>query len=132
MSNIHGPKASKRRLLMSVTTSILLYGAEVWADALRKDKYSRKMTGVQYQSALRVSSSYRTVSKPAIMVIAGIITIALLACENKYIFERKIEVGKAATKEKARSRNTEHWKTRWTNETRERWISQLTNSIAPW
>ena len=34
MANTSGPKPSKRRLLMSVTHSILLYGAEIWAHVL--------------------------------------------------------------------------------------------------
>ena len=31
MANMNGPKTSKRKLLMSVTHFILLYGAEIWA-----------------------------------------------------------------------------------------------------
>ena len=34
MANIGGPSASKRCLLMTVTHSVLLYGAEIWGDAL--------------------------------------------------------------------------------------------------
>ncbi|KAF6210112.1 hypothetical protein GE061_015868 [Apolygus lucorum] len=34
MRNINGPRPCKRRLMMTVVESILLYGAEVWADAL--------------------------------------------------------------------------------------------------
>ena len=34
MSNLNGPKSSKRKLIMSVTHSILLYGAEIWGEAL--------------------------------------------------------------------------------------------------
>ena len=32
MGNTKGPRPSVRRLLMTVTHSILLYGAEIWAD----------------------------------------------------------------------------------------------------
>ncbi|XP_033229770.1 uncharacterized protein LOC117181319 [Belonocnema kinseyi] len=71
MANVGGPKPSKRRLLMSVTTSILLYGTEIWADALRIDKYRRRMAGVQRLGVQRVACSYRTVSEPAVLVIAG-------------------------------------------------------------
>ena len=39
MSNISGAKQSKRRLLMSVVHSNLLYGAEVWAIALKFEFY---------------------------------------------------------------------------------------------
>lgn len=36
MVNVTGPKFSKRRLLMTAVQSVLLYGAEVWADFLSK------------------------------------------------------------------------------------------------
>ena len=32
MRNVGGPRASKRRLLMSVTNSMLLHEAEIWGD----------------------------------------------------------------------------------------------------
>ncbi|XP_033212109.1 uncharacterized protein LOC117169713 [Belonocnema kinseyi] len=67
MANVGGPKPSKRCLLMSVTTSILLYGAKIWADALRIDKYRRRMAGVQRLGAQRIACSYRTVSEPAVL-----------------------------------------------------------------
>jgi len=34
MPNIGGPKESRRKLLLSVTTSILLYGAPSWAETM--------------------------------------------------------------------------------------------------
>ena len=43
MPNTNGPKASNGRILISVTHSIMLYGAEVWAEALNAEKYRRKM-----------------------------------------------------------------------------------------
>ena len=60
MANTSGPKASKRRLLMSVTTSILLYGSEVWADAMTKECHRNTIASVQRRGALRVTSAYRT------------------------------------------------------------------------
>ena len=36
MANMNGPKASKRKLLMSVIHFILLYGAEIWAGRWRR------------------------------------------------------------------------------------------------
>ena len=47
MRNTCGPKTGKRRLLMPVTHSILLYGAEVRADCIRKVTYASKLTSVQ-------------------------------------------------------------------------------------
>ncbi|XP_033214059.1 uncharacterized protein LOC117171115 [Belonocnema kinseyi] len=36
MPNIAGPRSCKRKILMNVTHSIMLYGAEVWAGALKE------------------------------------------------------------------------------------------------
>ena len=91
MPNISGPKSSKRRILMSVTHSILLYGAEIWADALNVAKYRRRIASVQRRCALRVVCAYRTVSEAAVLVIAGVIPIDLMAKERKAIYERKIK-----------------------------------------
>ena len=63
---------------MSVMTSILLYGAEIWAKALEIEKYRKRMAAVQRRGALRVSCAYRTVSEAAVLVIAGTPPIDLL------------------------------------------------------
>ena len=102
MANINGPRPGKRRLLMSVTESILLYGSEIWADALKKKTYRERLIGVQYRGALRIACSYRTVSVPAALVIAGVIPIDLLALERKSIYLRMRKVGKPSAKTEAR------------------------------
>ena len=76
---------------MRAAEAILLYGAEVCADAFRFKKYRLRMDGAQRRSARRISSAYRTVSGPADQVIAGIVPIHLLAQERKRIYERKAE-----------------------------------------
>lgn len=58
MANVRGPTASKHRLLVTVTHSILVYGSAFWAYALRE--------------ALRTTSSFSTISEPAIRVIAEV------------------------------------------------------------
>ena len=70
MANISGPKPSKRRLLISVTHLILLYGEEIWADALKLEKYRRSMSAVQWSGALRVACSYRMVSESLVLVLS--------------------------------------------------------------
>ena len=89
MANIGGPTSSRRRLLMSSTQSVLLYGAEVWAGALNKEVYRKHLAQVQRRGALRVASAYRIVSEPTVMVFAGVIPIALLAKERQAIYKRK-------------------------------------------
>ena len=125
MANVNGPKSGKRRLLMSVAKSILLYGNEVWADALKKKSYRKRMAGVQYRGALRIACSYRTVSEAAALVIAGVIPVDSLALERKRIFEKTLENAKAKAKADARESSRMLWQRRWDNDTRGRWTARI-------
>ena len=78
MVNVGGLKPSRRRLLISVVHSILLYGAEVWAENLVVYIHRKKPGAVQRRCALRVACSYRTVSDEAVLVIAGVMPIRLM------------------------------------------------------
>ncbi|XP_035736364.1 uncharacterized protein LOC118447924 [Vespa mandarinia] len=71
MANVNGPRPCMRRLLMRAAEAVMLYGAEVWAEALRKQKYSKRIAAVQRRGALRIACSYRTVSEPAVLVLPG-------------------------------------------------------------
>lgn len=132
MANVGGPIASKRKLLMAITHSILLYGCEIWADALKQEKYRKQMSAVQRRGALRVVSSYRTVSEPAVLVVAGVMPIDLLAAEKKHIYERKEEVGKETATVEAKALTMQLWQERWSSETRGRWTARLIGNIAEW
>ncbi|XP_033212123.1 uncharacterized protein LOC117169727 [Belonocnema kinseyi] len=107
MANVNGPRPCKRRLLMSVAQSIMLYGAEIWVDALKKKTYRRRLAAVQQKGALRIAFSYRALSEPAIIVIAGVLPIDLMAQEKKLVFERTPEVGKHIAKAEARALSLE-------------------------
>ncbi|XP_026466018.1 uncharacterized protein LOC113369546 [Ctenocephalides felis] len=82
MANCMGPRTRKRRVLLEVVHSVLLYGAEIWADILKQKTYRRKISAVQRRGALRVTCAYRTVSEAAVLVIAGATPIDLLAFER--------------------------------------------------
>ena len=55
MANTDGPSASKWKLLMSVTSSIMLYGCELWADKLGVCT-KKKLQRVQRKAALRIAA----------------------------------------------------------------------------
>lgn len=67
-ANVGGPTFSRKRLLISATQSILICGAEVYADAFGKE-YNRGLVQVQRYRALLVVSAYRTVSESAVNAI---------------------------------------------------------------
>ncbi|XP_035737496.1 uncharacterized protein LOC118448398 [Vespa mandarinia] len=41
MGNVNGPRPCRKRLLLRAAEAVMLYGAEVWAEALRKQKYRK-------------------------------------------------------------------------------------------
>ncbi|XP_060665478.1 uncharacterized protein LOC132797741 [Drosophila nasuta] len=72
MPNTRGPKQCRRALISSVTRSIALYAAPIWADAVIKSSYIGGLASTFRLSAIRVISGFRTVSDEAAHVIAGI------------------------------------------------------------
>lgn len=89
MPNVGGPRQNKRRLLTSVVTSILTYAIPIWGDALRIKECHKIVSAIYRLSALRVSSAFRTVSKDAINVIAGMMPIQMLAKERKTLYDQR-------------------------------------------
>ena len=131
MPNIAGARSSKRKALMSVTNSILLYGAEVWAEAFAIEKYRKRMATVQRKAALRITCAYRTVSEPATLVIAGVIPIDLMALERKSIYDQK-EAGDAEDNHtQERQRSLLKWEQRWRETGTGRWTARLIEKVGP-
>lgn len=81
MQNIDGPRPSKRRMLLSVAQSTMLYGAEIFVGALKKEYIKKPMLDVQAERTMRITCFYKTVSFEAALVVAGVIPINLLAGE---------------------------------------------------
>lgn len=79
MRNIRGPRNSKRKLLATVVSSVALYAVPAWHGALAFHKACEALERVRRQSALRVISAYRTVSREAAFVIAGFLPMKQLA-----------------------------------------------------
>ncbi len=133
MSNIGGPRQEKRKLLMSTTLNVLLYGAELWADTLTKSNRRKSLEKVYRTAALRVASAYRTVSGEAVYVISGNTPIDLLAFERKKMWTLKKQgTDAAATKEEIKSDTLEQWQARWEQGRHGRWTARLIRNIKEW
>lgn len=117
---------------MSAVQSVLLYGAEIWGHALAKESYRIRLGRVQRLAALRVASAYRTVSEPAVLVIAGVIPIALLARERQAIYRRKAEGNPDTVQAEERTRTLRCWQEDWELEQRGMWTRQLIGEVTPW
>lgn len=125
MPNIDGPKASKRRILISVVHSKILYAAPIWFEAADNQKLCGKLLGLQRVVAIRVCSAYRSISTAAVGVIAAIAPIDLMALERKERFE-------GATKSDANRTLLERWQVRWDHADTGRWTYRLIPSIHLW
>lgn len=134
MANIGGPTQSKRKLIMTTTQSILLYGCEIWADALQVEYRRKKLAAIQRTAALRVASAYRTVSEPAVLVISGSIPIDLLAGERKALWLERKQTGRISGQiaKAARARTVQKWQDRWIRESRGRWTAKLITDLNGW
>lgn len=134
MANVGGPISSKRKLIMATTQSILLYGCEIWADALKAEYRRNMLAKVQRTAALRVASAYRTVSGPAVMVISGTIPIDLLVEERNALWQERRQAGRVSgeTAKAARMRTMQKWQDRWNNEPRGRWTARLVTDLDKW
>ncbi|XP_046829264.1 uncharacterized protein LOC124428804 [Vespa crabro] len=120
MANVNGPRPYIRGLLMRAAEAVMLYGVEVWAEALQHEKYRKRMATVQRRVALRIACSYRTVSEPAVLVLARVIPIDLLSQERQFVHQQKSVLGKEEASRIARSSIIEAWQSRWEQEPRGR------------
>ncbi|XP_046836720.1 uncharacterized protein LOC124432140 [Vespa crabro] len=117
---------------MCSVEAVILYGAEVWAEALRKENYSKRIAAVQRRGSLRIACFYRTVTKPAVLVVAGIILIDLLAQERQFVHQQRYALGKEEISWLARSTSIETWQSRCDREPRGRWTARLVNRLDTW
>ena len=62
MSNIGGPRYTKRKLLASYSSSLMLYGVPIWGKAANVPRYVAKIRSSYRISALKAACGYRTVS----------------------------------------------------------------------
>lgn len=133
MTNTVGPRTKERRVLLEVAHSVLLYGAEIWADILKQKTYRRKIAAVQRRGALRVTCAYRTVSEAAALVIAGAPPIDLLAHERAKLYDLKTSGHHTKEKKaKLKAETLEKWQERWTTCDRGRWTARLIPNIKVW
>lgn len=92
MPNVGGPSWAKRKLLMSVATSRMLYAAPVWARGPSTSARTQHVMGrVNRFAALRLIRAYKTVSGEAAAFLTGATLLDLLAAERVRIWECRRE-----------------------------------------
>lgn len=134
MPNIGGPRSSRRQLLASIVKSMFLYGAPIWVESLKTKQNMKICNSIQRLSAIRVISSYRTISEVAALVIAGMLPFDLVAEESKLLYEAKRrnptipEELRTSTREQSMLR----WQARWSGAEWGRWTYRLIPDVKRW
>lgn len=135
MPNIGGPRESRRRLLVSVVHSVLLYGAPVWAHTLEYVKTNiEELARVQRRAAIRTICAYCTVSRVAANVLASIPPIDMLALDRCAMFARRKEqeMGQRTEAQLAPEVTLRKWQERFRNAETGRWTATLIQDVEAW
>lgn len=134
MPNIGGPRQSKRKIVSTVVSSLILYAAPVWSEALKVKSTARKVLSVYRMCALRICSSYRTTSEEAAYVISGMIPLDILADEATRLYERKRsgEQNTMGIRKLEREQSLRLWQSRWERSLKGRWTFKLIPNIDVW
>lgn len=137
MPNYRGPKNGKRRLLMSVVQSKLLYGVSVWAEkGLKTAKNRAAMDRPLRMAALRIIRGYRTVSDVAALMLARIPPSALLIKEHLAVRARKSAVGDitslAQIKSEEKLKTVQRWQEIWNTSTKGAWTRKILPDLRRW
>lgn len=92
MPNTGGPSLTKRKMLMTVAASRLLYAAPVWASGpTMTGRMSGVLARINRLASLRVIRAYRTVSSDAAAFLASSIPLDLLARERVQLWAAKFK-----------------------------------------
>lgn len=129
MSNSSAISSSKRKLLASVAVSILRYGAAAWSSAMAVKRNVKRLESTHRLMCLRVASAYRTVSKDAICVLAGMMPIALVVAEDVECFELR---GTRGARRTTKTSSMLKWQREWDTSNKGRWTHRLIPSVSKW
>jgi len=133
MPNIGGPSSGRRRLLMSVAHSKLLYAAPIWASRVASRESGRSaLSQTQRGAAIKVARCYRTVSDMAALVLARIPPAHLISLERARIEERKRNGSLADTKRHERATTILEWQRLWDRTPKGRWTRKLIPDLERW
>lgn len=132
LPNTGGATQKRRMLLSSVISSIMLYGAPIWAEKANTKTYKKRMGSVYRSSALRVICGFRTISDDAACVVAGMAPVDICANERKEMFDGRHSLHYGEVRESVRKKSLQVWQRRWNASTKGRWTFRLIPCIDAW
>lgn len=126
MPNLGGPRQQRRMLLASVSSSILMYAAPIWAASASVPAYIRAPASVHRLASLRVCCAYVTVSDEAANLLAG-------RCPLDIAAKAAAETKRSPTNRKETlQRCINEWQQRWDATTKARWTKKLIPTVREW
>lgn len=139
MPNIGGPSELRRRLLVAVVHSVLLYGAPTWAHTLEVvPANARAINRAQRSVLLRSICGYRTVSEVATNILASTPPADLLAMERgaAYICRRQPLTTEDSVNTRIlgglRDRTLTIWKRRLESASKGLWTRTMVQDVRRW
>ncbi|XP_061496481.1 uncharacterized protein LOC133390984 [Anopheles gambiae] len=112
LRNHSGPRASKAKLLASVSESVMRYTAPVWSNELRKREPGRLLERVQRK--MRVARAFRTVRYETATLLAGLTPICLLVDDDARVHQRLSAANRTDTRANIRKQATiQEWQQQW-------------------
>lgn len=112
MPNIEDPSENRRKLIMSISNSRLLYGAPVPKYTTNRNTLLRS----QITTVIRITRCYRTVSREAAQALAGMPPANLLTIEHSRIRKRCTNtpnILKLKIRDEERARTITIWSSLW-------------------
>lgn len=124
LPNLRGAKQKTRRVLSTVVTSRLLYGAPIWAEKMSAEAMAT-MESAYRRTMLRVACCYSTTSYDAAAVVSSMPPLKLLAEERRSIFL-------GTSKEVARGHLLTEWQQKWSTSGKGRWTNRIIGDVSIW
>ncbi|KAF0710638.1 Reverse transcriptase domain-containing protein, partial [Aphis craccivora] len=124
LPNLRGAKQKTRRVLTTVVTSRLLYGAPIWSQYITAEAMHTMMVAYR-RVMLRVACCFRTTSYEATAIVSSMPPLDLLAIERRRIFE-------GMDRGAAREQLLVSWQEQWNTARNGRWTHRLIRDVAAW
>uniref|UniRef100_A0A2S2NYY3 Reverse transcriptase domain-containing protein n=1 Tax=Schizaphis graminum TaxID=13262 RepID=A0A2S2NYY3_SCHGA len=124
LPNLRGVKQKTRRVLATVVTSRLLYGAPIWSQYITAGAMRTMMVAYR-RIMLRVACCFHTTSYEAAAIVSSMPPLDLLAIERRRIFE-------GMDRRAAREQLLVNWQEQWNTARSGRWTHRLIRDVAAW
>ena len=130
MPNIGGPRQQVKKLLASVTMSMLLYAASVWRLLGRFKSHVQVYKSTQRLASVRQISAYSTVTDCAANVLTGNIAINIAIKRSAEVRKAFAEGWHADQVKAIYDKSMAEWL--WNNTTKVRWTYELIPELNEW